>query len=541
METTHDIEEIPSVKTFYKGWRKDFKHLKSPAQCRLGRCDVCCNFTEQIKIAKGKKREALMTKKKQHVHQCKLERVEMEALLKRAEDDPKEWTALATDWSAPHMIPHLARTPKTWLTKKRLKYQVFGICDYGNRNIILQPHFDFWPHDANLHISFLFTYLRELKEKGKLGKRLMLQMDNCWRDNKNKYLLGFLAELIAAKWFVNIEVYYLRPGHSHGIVDRACFKPLGRQTRFMYSYWTPEEFWSSFVTPAFRQKMIRVRQLEHLIVWDWKEWMENSLRNIHFHSFQRAFILENVDGQPTMKFKKNLFRKEWRGVKGGEEGLRILIHTHVGNEQPGVLPPTPLPTELTDDLLTLTSMLRNIQTFWESWLEDPFDILDHQTPEEWITDFWLQELNQESENTEETTLDEECFSTEERNIHVVHHPSVIPLIELTKGCIIAVRPEPAFYERYPDAEVEPFWLAQIIRQKTTRRSGIQTVHQLKVAWFDNVHYGTNAIPTYKLNEEDVGWIDYATILLHRLELTLHGQVRTANRRKLLRMMGAENE
>jgi hypothetical protein len=59
------------------------------------------------------------------------ERTEMDRLLQRARDEPEEWTCLATDWSAPHMMPHKARIPKGWLTKKRLKYHVFGIRDYG--------------------------------------------------------------------------------------------------------------------------------------------------------------------------------------------------------------------------------------------------------------------------------------------------------------------------------------------------------------------------------------------------------------------------
>jgi hypothetical protein len=55
---------------------------------------------------------------------------------------------------------------KGWLTKKRLKYHVFGIRDYNANTCIIQPHFDFWPHDANMH-SFLFTYLCNLKEQSK--------------------------------------------------------------------------------------------------------------------------------------------------------------------------------------------------------------------------------------------------------------------------------------------------------------------------------------------------------------------------------------
>jgi hypothetical protein len=106
---------------------------------------------------------------------------------------------------------------------------VFGIAHPAQNKVILFPHLDHWKHDANLHISFLFCYLRQLREADKLGKNLMLQMDNCWRDNKNKWFFGFLSHLVAFGWFDSVEIFYLRPGHSHGIVDSMCFAPLGLQ------------------------------------------------------------------------------------------------------------------------------------------------------------------------------------------------------------------------------------------------------------------------------------------------------------------------
>jgi hypothetical protein len=99
----------------------------------------------------------------------------------------------------------------TWGTlqyKKRLKIYVFGIAYPA----MLYPHFDHWEHNnANLHISFLFSYFRQLHKAGKLGKNLMLQMDNCWRDNKNKWFFGFLAYLAAFGWFDSVEIYLLVP------------------------------------------------------------------------------------------------------------------------------------------------------------------------------------------------------------------------------------------------------------------------------------------------------------------------------------------
>ena len=82
----------------------------------------------------------------------------------------------------------------------------------------------------------------------------------------------------------------------------------------------------------------------------------------------------------------------------------------------------------------------------------------------------MDELREETNESEETTVDNECFSAEERDIHIIHHPNIIPMIELVKGCIIAVRPDVIYYEERPDEPVEPFWLAQIIRQKTVCNS-----------------------------------------------------------------------
>jgi hypothetical protein len=72
-----------------------------------------------------------------------------------------------------------------------LKVHVFGIAYPAMQKVMLYPHFDHWEHDANLYISFLFSYFRQLHEADKLGKNLMLQMDNCWKDNKNKWFLAF--------------------------------------------------------------------------------------------------------------------------------------------------------------------------------------------------------------------------------------------------------------------------------------------------------------------------------------------------------------
>jgi hypothetical protein len=81
----------------------------------------------------------------------------------------------------------------------------------------------------------------------------MLQFDNCWRDNKNRWLFGFISHLIELGWFDRVEIYFLKPGHSHDMVDALCFAPLGKKARETYTFWTPDEF-LTFIDKAFAHR-----------------------------------------------------------------------------------------------------------------------------------------------------------------------------------------------------------------------------------------------------------------------------------------------
>ena len=134
LQQAYSPDELPGYSTFSNVWKKNYPHLKIPKHCRLGRCDVCCDLDEQIKNATGRNRRALLDKKTWHKHLCNKERSHMTACHARARAEPLEWTCLCTDWSNPHQMPHMAHQPKGWMTKKRLKYQLFGICRSTSRS-----------------------------------------------------------------------------------------------------------------------------------------------------------------------------------------------------------------------------------------------------------------------------------------------------------------------------------------------------------------------------------------------------------------------
>lgn len=55
-----------------------------------------------------------------------------------------------------------------------------------------------WPHDSNLTGNIL---LRLLEKNRPLPPTLYLQLDNCFRENKNRYIFGMCAIFITLKIF----------------------------------------------------------------------------------------------------------------------------------------------------------------------------------------------------------------------------------------------------------------------------------------------------------------------------------------------------
>ena len=59
-----------------------------------------------------------------------------------------------------------------------------------------------WPHDSNLTINVL---MKALLRMDSITDRLYLQMDNCWRENKNQCVLVFLGVLVRLDIFKKVN------------------------------------------------------------------------------------------------------------------------------------------------------------------------------------------------------------------------------------------------------------------------------------------------------------------------------------------------
>jgi hypothetical protein len=186
--------------------------------------------------------------------------------------------------------PHIAMQPKSTNTLVRPRIEVWGMIDHSNISRVLVPHMSTFPHDANLTITLLFNELMRLFKEKKLARVLHLQLDNCAKENKNRWLIGFFAYLIGVGLLDNLTVDFLPPGHTHIDID-ALFSVLSKELdHFDAGSFTT--FCTSFMTEAFRGVKVKptIKRLE--AVFDVKSFIDPFLRDFsHFQEF-RSFKFE---------------------------------------------------------------------------------------------------------------------------------------------------------------------------------------------------------------------------------------------------------
>lgn len=365
----------------------------------------------------------------------------------------------------------------------------------------------------------------------------MLQFDNCWRDNKNKWLFGFLNLLISHGWFDRIEVYFLKPGHSHDMVDALCFAPLGRKARETYTFWTPDEFQNMFIPKAFRgSKRQQPVFLDPVIVFDWQEWLDTQLKNVSQQSFQRAYLftLQQGEAKPVMFYKKHLLKTCWIGYKRQPDRGLSLFHQPLEGS-PEILPPVPIPEEDLQDISSLSAMPSQHQAFWENFATgDQFAIADYVTmPETWQENFWGE--NSSSSSSSSFSISSQSEETDEER-HVVipwqNHQPFIPPDQLHVGSIVAIKPNEDYEENHPNEQPSPFWLAKIKGIKKR-----QNTYFYKLGWFFNQNIDNPNLPAqYVYHDHITDVFPYSSILHYNIELTPQNRLQQSDIRIINNML-----
>ena len=132
-----------------------------------------------------------------------------------AKRNNKTVLSISMDGKAPIHGPHFPRLPKSLFARQRVRHQLWGLVNVGLNIYEFFPFFDWWLHDPNLTISLLWIHLVSILRTRGRHDLLYLQADNCARENKNRWMLCFLALLVLKGYFKEIQLHFLMAGHSH--------------------------------------------------------------------------------------------------------------------------------------------------------------------------------------------------------------------------------------------------------------------------------------------------------------------------------------
>ena len=101
------------------------------------------------------------------------------------------------------LLPQLNKKSKAYSEAWRLRTHLTGVLDHGSDPLCISDLFQ-WCHDSNLTMNVI---LIALARRTFIPDTLYLQMDNCFRENKNQFVLSFLGILVACGIFKKVRSF----------------------------------------------------------------------------------------------------------------------------------------------------------------------------------------------------------------------------------------------------------------------------------------------------------------------------------------------
>ena len=151
---------------------------------------------------------------------------------------------------------------------------------------------------------------RYANKHGRLPLNLNLQMDNTNKDNKNRFVLSFLAWLVSVGLFKTVNAYCLGVGHTHEDVDRFFSRVSVSLSAFSERNMEEHKQWGVETIGDLKQAILdshHPRPSVHTIeeVWDWKSFLSPvSEASIKGSMSNRAFRFDLSDaGHVQVNFR----------------------------------------------------------------------------------------------------------------------------------------------------------------------------------------------------------------------------------------------
>ncbi|XP_053381316.1 uncharacterized protein LOC123543812 [Mercenaria mercenaria] len=261
--------------------------------------------------------------KKEHVDRQMLERAHYHGKRLSSEKEPSKYLSFIVDGmdQGKTSLPHFAGRPSKIINHADLlKTHVSGIVNHGQGKFSTYVDFNQYPHDPNLTINLILKTLKKVAEEqgNRLPKIFYLQADNCFRENKNRFVLGFLELLVTEQIFKEVYMSFLPVGHTHEDVD-AAFSKISEKLKVK----------DAETIPQLVNIIPDSEELDNM--FNVKTWLEPCFNDISQISKPLHFKFYNYDGT-TRTCYKGIHTEPWQTLD-----FNVLAYTPKG--QPDKLEP----------------------------------------------------------------------------------------------------------------------------------------------------------------------------------------------------------
>jgi hypothetical protein len=234
-EYLRDVERFPLVylmccpDVFYKTWMNSFPDIRVRKALRFARCSFCV-WLRAILCDQTSSQELLATSRLRL--QCHIDwaNTRERGIYHKKQQEATEYTdrciSISLDGTDQFIngYPHFKEATKEDAKGKRcyLHTQI-GLVHGGARRVRVFVGFENIAGDPNWMIETMYRILiSEERIRGVLPKILYLQLDNCFRENKNTYVLVYFAWLIERGVFNQVFISFLPTGHTHFDPDQVA-------------------------------------------------------------------------------------------------------------------------------------------------------------------------------------------------------------------------------------------------------------------------------------------------------------------------------
>ena len=356
-------QSVVTQEYFRKVWRTQCPHVKVMKSCRFTICDTCDRIRTGLRerILEGNSTDDIKEQRREHLKFVYDERMYYQKKKDRARLNSANICSVILDGAdqTAFGIPHKTTTPKSQ-RGHALKVKLVGLLEHKlEPQLLLYTMTQEHQTGANHIVEVLHRFINKKRSEGPLPKKLYIQLDNCSRENKNRYVLGYCEYLVAHSVFDSVEVGFLPVGHTHEDIDQA-FSQTSSRLR-VHDAITLSDMHHE-LRQAYKHNT-HVEHLRRLANWSGLCDTENCLRKVDKATQWRYFeFTPNPDavpaarGQPrsTVCSVKRKCNDEWQPLENSGSRSRTSLRNSFLRDCPNIINTPPLVISCPEGLAEVT-------------------------------------------------------------------------------------------------------------------------------------------------------------------------------------------